>query len=142
MPKMKRKTCTQDGRCSCKPCPPPKFNPAKLAGYSKEVYDRLWKLRQSNPRWELVWQEDSLLGDEDYKPVVDGTVNVLPDGTLAYLFDACPPLHEAYQELLYAVARKFPGETRHQTALRYIREAEKTVTTAGSAKETVTKRRK
>lgn len=29
-----------------------------------------------------------------------------------------------YNELLYAVARKFTGETRHETALRYIREAE------------------
>lgn len=29
-----------------------------------------------------------------------------------------------YSELIMAVARKFPGETRHQTALRYIREAE------------------
>jgi hypothetical protein len=29
-----------------------------------------------------------------------------------------------YNELIYAVARKFPNETRHQTALRYIREAE------------------
>lgn len=31
---------------------------------------------------------------------------------------------EAYQELIYAVATKWPGETRHQTALRYIRERE------------------
>lgn len=29
-----------------------------------------------------------------------------------------------YNELLYAVARKFPGESRHETALRYIRQAE------------------
>lgn len=29
-----------------------------------------------------------------------------------------------YNQLLLAVARKFPDETRHQTALRYIREAE------------------
>ena len=29
-----------------------------------------------------------------------------------------------YNELLYAVARKFDGETRHETALRYINEAE------------------
>lgn len=29
-----------------------------------------------------------------------------------------------YQELLMAVCKKFPGETRHQTALRYIRAAE------------------
>jgi hypothetical protein len=31
---------------------------------------------------------------------------------------------DAYRELIYAVAQKFPGETRHQTALRYIRERE------------------
>ena len=30
-----------------------------------------------------------------------------------------------YMELLYAVERVFPGETRHETALRYIQEAEK-----------------
>ena len=29
-----------------------------------------------------------------------------------------------YQELLYAVETKHPGETRHETALRYIRQAE------------------
>lgn len=33
-------------------------------------------------------------------------------------------LREKYSELLYAVMRKFPDETRHQTALRYINEAE------------------
>lgn len=31
---------------------------------------------------------------------------------------------EKYMELLYAVASKFPDETRHQTALRYIKNAE------------------
>lgn len=31
---------------------------------------------------------------------------------------------QGYKELVMAVARKFPGESRHQTALRYIREAE------------------
>ena len=34
------------------------------------------------------------------------------------------PRKSKYNELLYAVERKFPGETRHETALRYIREAE------------------
>ena len=29
-----------------------------------------------------------------------------------------------YHELLYAVCSKFPGESRHQTALRYILEQE------------------
>lgn len=31
---------------------------------------------------------------------------------------------EKYNELIMTVARKFPDETRHQTALRYIQEAE------------------
>lgn len=31
---------------------------------------------------------------------------------------------KAYEELIYAVERKFPNETRHETALRYIRQAE------------------
>ena len=31
---------------------------------------------------------------------------------------------ELYHELLHAVARKFPGESRHETALRYIRDTE------------------
>jgi len=34
------------------------------------------------------------------------------------------PLADRYNELLYAVAKKFPGESRHETALRYIRQAE------------------
>lgn len=29
-----------------------------------------------------------------------------------------------YDELIFAVYRKFPDESRHQTALRYIRQAE------------------
>jgi hypothetical protein len=29
-----------------------------------------------------------------------------------------------YEELLFAVGKKYPSETRHQTALRYIRRAE------------------
>jgi len=30
-----------------------------------------------------------------------------------------------YYELIYAVGNKYPNESRHQTALRYIQEAEK-----------------
>lgn len=33
-------------------------------------------------------------------------------------------VQERYSELLYAVERKWPDETRHQTALRYIKNAE------------------
>jgi hypothetical protein len=34
------------------------------------------------------------------------------------------PVQELYNELLFAVARVHPNETRHQTALRYIQQAE------------------
>jgi len=34
------------------------------------------------------------------------------------------PAQELYNELLFAVARVHPNETRHQTALRYIQQAE------------------
>jgi hypothetical protein len=36
-----------------------------------------------------------------------------------------------YHELLYAVVRKWPGESAHETALRYIREAEMHTTSTG-----------
>lgn len=45
-------------------------------------------------------------------------------------------LNEPYHELIYAVARKFEGESRHQTALRYIQEAERASDTAVAAKQT------
>jgi hypothetical protein len=38
-----------------------------------------------------------------------------------------------YNELIYAVARKWPGETRHQTALRYIQQAESRPAGVGQA---------
>jgi hypothetical protein len=47
---------------------------------------------------------------------------------------AQPPrdVSELYHELLYAVERCFPGESRHETALRYIRETERRVSEVGS----------
>jgi len=50
---------------------------------------------------------------------------------------AQPPrdVAELYHELLYAVARKFPGESRHETALRYIRDAEERARQTGSCKQ-------
>ena len=46
---------------------------------------------------------------------------VLIEGTIIDTQKECA---EAYQELLYAVVNKIPGETRHQTALRIITDAE------------------
>ena len=40
-----------------------------------------------------------------------------------------------YRELLYQVETKYPGETRHDTALRYIRQAEECNSVAQAAQE-------
>jgi len=49
----------------------------------------------------------------------------------------CDPAAEMqrYYELLFAVETKCPGETRHQTALRYIRQAEARCEQAQAAKD-------
>lgn len=54
----------------------------------------------------------------------------LPTGRISGV-GATINITELYNELLSAVQRVFPGETRHQTALRYIRQAE--LTENGSA---------
>lgn len=40
------------------------------------------------------------------------------------IFQAFAEIQRLYGEILHAVAHVHPGETKHQTALRYIREAE------------------
>lgn len=44
-------------------------------------------------------------------------------------------ISQQYYELLYAVGSKFRNESRHQTALRYIREAESNSVCCGVAKQ-------
>jgi hypothetical protein len=41
---------------------------------------------------------------------------------------------DKYDELLFAVGNKYPGETRHETALRYIRQAEQSKPETDSGK--------
>lgn len=54
--------------------------------------------------------------------------NVMHDGSaqaITYIpYREVSRLRDQYHELLYAVASKHDGETRHETALRYIRERE------------------
>lgn len=49
-----------------------------------------------------------------------GTEPVVATITIGELVE----IQRKYYQLLYAVARRFPGETRFDTALRYIRQAE------------------
>lgn len=46
-----------------------------------------------------------------------------------------PDYKALYHELLYCVGNKHPDETRHQTALRYLRNAERIDDTTGEAKQ-------
>ena len=56
--------------------------------------------------------------DDGYSEILD----VIGD-YIVHLEDTRPN-DAKYEELLMAVARKFPNESRHETALRYITEAE------------------
>ena len=58
-------------------------------------------------------------------------------GTVPLYRHPIPPddVVQKYEELLYAVHRKFPDETRHQTALRYIKTAESPSYTNAAMKE-------
>lgn len=55
--------------------------------------------------------------------------------------DTIRELREKYHELLYAVGNAYPGETRHQTALRYIVEREARTNQIGDAKQDTAARR-
>lgn len=44
-------------------------------------------------------------------------------------------LQSQYHELIMAVGMKWPGESRHETALKYIRRAEQPVAGEGTAKQ-------
>lgn len=83
---------------------------------------------------EVVWY-DPQLSHSPEKPgkIIDGSIAFMESAEIGTkLFAApTPPASEdrnkleLYGELIYAVASKFPGESRHQTALRYILNAEK-----------------
>lgn len=69
-------------------------------------------------------------GIGDYKDmVVDAEGEYVKFDDIKELLNSSPncqsdAISQLYHELLYAVTKKFPNETRHQTALRYIQQAE------------------
>jgi hypothetical protein len=80
-----------------------------------------------------VLEQQGRHGTWDYDPYMHGMYNGM-ELMMALAEGRDPNYREApeqwlgtqekYMELLYAVASKFPDETRHQTALRYIKNAE------------------
>jgi len=67
---------------------------------------------------ETLINDQRTTADTNYRTMVDAGKRI------AELERELAEARAAHNELLYAVARKFPNETRHQTALRYIRQAE------------------
>ena len=101
-------------------------------------YDYFSKLPLNVTLRLLRMQIDSFLDTSD--PLFLGPVlaqdHRLPAPTLCLIghFEIRARFHEKtlhqsdlddYNELLYAVVSKFPGESRHETALRYIQQAER-----------------
>ena len=75
---------------------------------------------------DRMLQEIQFLRDHEGGPMDEEVIDILR-GKIADLErqrDELKADAERYQELLYAVQRKFPNESRHETALRYIKHAE------------------
>lgn len=86
----------------------------------------------TNQFCEAVLQAISA-GDFRRLVTTDGaqSVNYIP-------FRELESLRAKYYELIYAVATKHDGETRHETALRYIKERENKTQNFGSVQENQT----
>ena len=57
-------------------------------------------------------------------PLIRNRLDNLTCATAAAELRRLHELEKQYHELLYAVGNKYEGESRHQTALRYIEQAE------------------
>jgi hypothetical protein len=76
------------------------------------------------------WAEPTNIVDSDGRPYMDlkvgqRVITCGPENTIKAAARAHNAELKSYYELLYAVVRKWPNESRHETALRYIQEAER-----------------
>lgn len=91
---------------------------------SDDIVDRLRGFYSQGP-----------FGKRDFSPYVPPICNEAAD-EITQLREQLAKAREQYEELLYGVSRKLPDETRHETALRYILQAEKQDNTPCKATET------
>jgi hypothetical protein len=87
-----------------------------------------------NAKWVALVMAFSALGKEmtglpiDFQIQQQSKANKLytgPRNPIGFIESRLQSVREkAYDELIYAVGNKYEGETRHQTALRYIKQAE------------------
>ena len=70
--------------------------------------------------YNIAWAD---FPTKNYKPREKGNTNHIMLGEQWYACEFCK-LIELYNELIMAVGNKYKGETRHETALKYIKRAE------------------
>lgn len=99
-----------------------KFNPAALQAMMAEFVKKHYLAVENLTEQQLAEAIRQALLSGDF------VRNVLWDGSgqaVVYVpFRELERVQGLYNELLMAVANKHPGESRHETALRYIRERE------------------
>lgn len=84
-------------------------------------YDLIAALTNALNRIGRIEKAQADMDERDKKDARDRRNEMM--GNQTDMFDAFE-LQDRYAELILAVQRKFSGESRHSTALRYIREAE------------------
>lgn len=83
----------------------------------------------------ICWHDEGTGPMENEKHSVSSTVEWRESPKPSAQPQVTEGIVEKYSELLYHVARKLPNESRHQTALRYIKNAESGEVRCSAAKE-------
>lgn len=71
--------------------------------------------------WRLIYNSKMI---PDFTKIKSFRIIREPEDSENSEYESLEEIKQKYHELLYAVAKKYAGETRHQTALRYIKECE------------------
>jgi hypothetical protein len=98
----------------------------KFVAQMREEFSRIERERDVARQQQTFFQNlaKTNLGDAEYAETQAKEFKRIGQGMAERDADIAS-LRGLYEELLYAVGKKHPGETRHQTALRYIQLAEK-----------------
>lgn len=112
------------------------FAPRLLAAAERDM-DYVGKMEKMNADLrEIIKMAD--IKAQQALGLLRGCVGADTNEQLEELYISAHALRSNYNELIMEVARKFSGETRHETALRYIREAESAALSPAQPQENLT----
>lgn len=101
-----------------------------MTGIAAEVMPKAWwveRLKQQEALTDAAKAEIEAMkfdiGEYQASLTAESNARIAAEAELADCRVAAG-VDEAYQELIYAVGNKYPDESRHETALRYIKAAE------------------